>query len=272
MMTKQFGEAEVPAVGFGTYRLTGRECRAAVADALALGYRHIDTARAYENEQEVGRAIRESELDRDEVFVTTKIPMAVLEPTRLKRTVEGSLSELGINHVDLLLIHWPSDDVPLEASLDAMMELQRGGKTRFIGVSNFTPSLFQQAIRHAPVICNQVEYHPYLGQRELLALCEVHGKMLTAYRSFANGNVHDDEVLREVGDRYHKSPAQVVLRWQIQHDPVVVIPKAASADHRKSNLNVFDFELTREEFRAIEDLDRGHRMVAPSWGPDWEAR
>lgn len=270
MFAKKFGDANVPAIGFGTFRMHGDTCRAAVADALVVGYRHIDTARAYKNEADVGQAIAESDIDRDDLFVTTKVPMDDLEPSRLMRTAEASLKDLRLDRVDLLLIHWPSPTVPLEASLDAMMDLQRRGLTRFIGVSNFTPSRFRQAIAHAPVIGNQVEYHPYLGQQSLLAICEENGLMLTAYRSFANGEVHHDPVLIEIGERYHKSPAQVVLRWQIQQDPVVVIPKAASDDNRANNFAIFDFELTREEVRAVDNLNRAERMVNPAWAPAWE--
>jgi 2,5-diketo-D-gluconate reductase B len=270
MLQKTFRQATVPALGLGTFRMRGDTCRAAVADALAVGYRHIDTARAYRNEADVGRAIAESGVDRDDVFLTTKIPMDSLEPGRLTRAAEASLEELGQSYVDLLLIHWPSSEVPLEASLDAMMDLQRRGLTRHIGVSNFTPTLFERALALAPVICNQVEYHPYLSQRSLLRMCAEQGLMLTAYRSFANGEVHRDAVLREVGARYGKSAAQVTLRWQIQKEPVVVIPKAASAENRRANLDVFDFELTAEDVATIDEIDREERFVDPHWAPEWE--
>jgi 2,5-diketo-D-gluconate reductase B len=270
MFEKTFREARVPALGFGTFRMHGDTCRTAVADALAIGYRHIDTAVMYDNGVEVGRAIAESGVDRDKIWLTTKIPIADLEPTLFKRASEAALEELGQDYVDLLLIHWPSPYVPLEATLDAAMDVQRRGLTRFIGVSNFPPTLYKRAISLAPILGTQVEQHPYLAQKTLLSMCVQHGLMLTAYRSFADGEVHRDPVLLDIGARHGKSPAQVTLRWQLQQTPLVVIPKAASAENRAANFDVFDFELSDDEMAAIGELNANKRFVNPQWAPDWE--
>ncbi len=270
MIYKTFQNSRVPALGFGTWQVQDSSCREAVADALAIGYRHIDTAQAYENEEAVGQAIAESGIDRDELFVTTKIAVHNLPPPRVRMSSEESLSKLGLDHVDLLLIHWPTEDMHLEAILDVMMELQREGKVRHIGVSNFPVALLQQAIDHAPIFCDQVEYHAYLGQGPLLETCSEHDIMLTAYSPIAKGKLIDDEVLKEIGDRYHKSTVQVALRWLLQQDQVTTIPKAASPKHRRANFDVFDFELTGGEMEAISALERGHRILDPAFAPEWD--
>lgn len=271
MMNKTFQDVHVPALGFGTWQLEGPACREAVADALGIGYRHIDTAQAYGNEDEVGRAIAESDVERDEIFLTTKISVSNLRPARARTSTEESLRKLGLEYVDLLLIHWPSDEIEPEHTLDVMMELQREGKARHIGVSNFPPALLRRAIDHAPIFSNQVEYHPYLGQQPLLEMCREHDIMLTAYSPIAKGKILQDADLKEIGERYHKTPAQVALRWLLQQPQVTAIPKAASPEHRRANFDVFDFELTGEEMTSINDLDRRHRLIDPSFAPEWES-
>lgn len=270
MMNKTFQNTEVPALGFGTWQLEGRACRDAVADALAMGYRHIDTAQAYGNEEEVGQAIEHAGIPREELFVTTKIAVSNLAPARARAASEESLRQLRLDHVDLLLIHWPSEEVAPEPTLDVMMELQREGKVRHIGVSNFPVALLQRAIEHAPIFCDQVEYHPYLSQAPLIEECRRHDIMLTAYSPIAKGKIIDDEVLRDIGARYHKSTVQVALRWLLQQDVVTAIPKASSSKHRRANFDVFDFELTAEEMDAVSELERGHRLLDPAFAPDWD--
>lgn len=271
MINKTFQNVRVPALGFGTWQLEGMACRDAVADALEIGYRHIDTAQAYGNEEEVGRAIADSGIERDEIFLTTKISVSNLAPPRARTSTEESLKRLGLEYVDLLLIHWPTDEVEPERTLDVMMETQREGMTRQIGVSNFPPALLRRAIDHAPIFANQVEYHPYLGQTPLLDMCREHDIMLTAYSPIAKGKILKDADLREIGERYHKTPAQVALRWLLQQPQVTAIPKAASHEHRRANFDIFDFELTGEEMETISDLDRRHRLINPSFAPEWES-
>lgn len=259
----------VPALGFGTYRITGEDCRTAVEDALSIGYRHIDTAQSYDNEEEVGKAIRHSAVDRDEVFLTTKIGVDNLEAASARSSTEESLRKLDVEYVDLLLIHWPSDRVPVEETLDVMLEFQDDGKARHIGVSNFPPDLVERARAKAAIFSNQVEYHPFLAQDELVEQARSKDYLLTAYSPIARGRVRDDETLQRIAAKYAKSPAQVALRWLIQQKNVAAIPKAASSDHRQQNFDIFDFELTGEEMKTISSLGRGERIVDPSWGPAW---
>lgn len=249
----------VPALGFGTWRLSGEACREAVEDALSIGYRHIDTAQMYGNEAEVGAAIQAAGVDRREVFLTTKIWPDNLAAEDVRRTSEESLRRLKTDYVDLLLIHWPNERVPLEETLDAMMELQREGKTHHIGVSNFSPDLFRQAVAHAPIFCNQVEYNPFVPQQALLELARLEDALLTAYRPLARGEVLSEPTLREIGARHGKNPAQVALRWLLQQENVAAIPKAARPEHRRSNFDIFDFELSEDEMRRISSIGQRER-------------
>ena len=260
---------DVPALGLGTWQLNGKACIRAVERALEIGYRHVDTAQAYENEKEVGRALVQSAIDRADLFLTTKVWRENLAPNRVRPSTERSLKDLGVDYVDLLLIHWPADDVPASETLGVMRTLQREGKVRYLGVSNFTPSLVEEALEAAPLFCNQVEYHPFLSQDELLALARRHGMLLTAYSPLARGNVLEDETLRHIGEGHGKSPAQVALRWLVQQRGVAAIPKAADEDHLQSNFDIFDFELSGGEMDRIAGLARGERITSPAFAPTW---
>ncbi|MBA2441220.1 MAG: aldo/keto reductase [Rubrobacter sp.] len=246
----------VPSLGLGTWRMSGRQCEAAVEKALALGYRHIDTARMYGNETEVGRAIRSSGVDRGEIFLTTKLWTDDFTAERVPRATRESLEELSTDYVDLLLMHWPSSSVPLGETLGAMNELQQQGKVRHVGVSNFSPALVEEAAEHATVFCNQVEYHPHSPRAELLEQAREMDYLLTAYSPVAKGRLLDDATLREVAESRGKSAAQVALRWLVQQEKVAAIPKASSEDHLESNLDVFDFTLTDDEVRRISEAAR----------------
>lgn len=260
----------VPSLGLGTWQLRGATCREAVEHALDLGYRHLDTAQMYQNEAAVGEGLANAPVDRADVFVTTKVWRDSLAPTEVRRAAEASLRHLRTEYVDLLLIHWPNPRVPLEQTLEAMLALQEEGKTRHVGVSNFPPSLVQQALDHTSIFCNQVEYHPYLSQLKLLRLAQQHDVMLTAYSPIAKAKVLDDPVLQEIAEMHGKTPIQVTLRWLIQQKPVTAIPRSANADHRAANFAIFDFVLSDDEMRRIADLDRGQRLVDPAAGPAWE--
>lgn len=260
---------DVPALGLGTWRLEGKVCIKVIERALEVGYRHIDTAQAYENEKEVGRALNQSSIDRDDLFLTTKVQRDRLTPDQVRESTQQSLKRLGVDYVDLLLVHWPSDDVPVEQTLQAMRKLQEEGKVRYIGVSNFTPSLLEEALEAVPLFCNQVEYHPFLSQDELLAVMRRHGMLLTAYSPIARGKVLDDETLQQISEAHGKSPVQVALRWLIQQDGVAAIPKAADEDHLESNFDIFDFELSGEEMDRIFGLARGERLISPEHAPEW---
>lgn len=263
------GEA-VPALGFGTWQLQGQEAYDAVRHALELGHRHIDTAQMYENEEHVGRAIADSEIDRDEIFLTTKVPPGKAEPEQLKRSHDGSLEKLRTDRVDLLLLHWPNPQVPLADTLEAMRQLQDAEKTRHIGVSNFTPSLVDEALSHAEILCNQVEYHPFLDQSHLLEQARRRDLVLTAYSPLAKGKVIGNGTLEEIGAEHGKTPAQVAIRWLLQQENVATIPRSSSAEHREENHDVLDFELSQEEMDRISGLARGERLIDPPFAPDWE--
>ena len=261
----------LPRLGFGTWQITGPDCAEAVRHALEIGYRHIDTARAYENEREVGRGIAGSGVPREEIFVTTKVPHTRLRPDQVRASAEASLRDLGLDQVDLLLAHWPDPDVPLEDTLGAFTRLQEEGLTRLIGVSNFPPGLFARALELAPVATNQVEYHPFLGQERLLEVAEAHDVFLTAYSPLAHGRVVEEPVLQEIGAAHGKSAGQVALRWLLDQPRVAAVPKAAGAARRAENLDVLDFELAPEERARIQALPKDRREIDPPWAPDWNA-
>jgi 2,5-diketo-D-gluconate reductase B len=249
-------EEKVPSLGLGTWRLNGSECARVVERALALGYRHIDTAQIYGNEGEVGQGIRSSGVDREEVFLVTKVWTRNFSHERTIESTRESLRNLGTDYVDLLLMHWPNPSVPLEETMGAMMDLRDEGSVRYVGVSNFPRSMVEEAAQHATIFCNQVEYHPHKAQDGLLAQAKEMDYLLTAYSPIAKGAVLNDRTLLEIGEVYSKMSAQVALRWLIQQEKVAAIPKATSEDHLKSNLDVFDFQLSDEEMERISGLRR----------------
>lgn len=249
----------VPPVGLGTYRTGGYECFNAVREALEFGYRHVDTAMAYENEAAVGRAIEVSTVDRDDIFVTTKIKgyPEFLDRERLIETVEGMLQRLGMDRIDLVLVHWWHPDGDMEEVFGALSGLVEAGKIDHIGVSNFSIEQLQQAIdaSEVPIATNQVQYNPYFHQDELLSFCRENDVLLTAYSPLAEGLAVEDETLSQIGERYGKSAAQVAIRWLVQQDGVITIPKTVKPDRIRDNLDVFDFELTDAEMGRIHDLE-----------------
>jgi len=244
---------DVPALGLGTWRLTGEDCRRAVETALDLGYRHLDTAQAYGNERTVGDAIAASDVDREDVFLTTKLVNGNRGYDDVRRSTEESLAKLGSSYVDLLLIHNPFQREPVEETLRAMDELVDEGTVRHIGVSNFDLDRLHAAREAADheLLTDQVQFNPYWDQSSLLDYCGIHDLLLTAYSPLGHGGVLDDPVLAAVGERYGKSPAQVAIRWCLQHPNVAVIPKATSREHIAANRAVLDFELTDAEMERI---------------------
>lgn len=262
-------DEKIPALGFGTWQLKGQDCVEGVKTALELGYRHIDTAQAYGNEDKVGQGIQESDVDREDIWLTTKVWRDNLNRKDLKQSVEESLERLQTDHVDLLLIHWPFEEIDLEAVLAEMDELVEEGKARNIGISNFTPEQMERAqqLSEHELLTNQVEYHPFLEQDEIKEKCGEQNMMLTAYSPIARGDVIGNETLQEIGENYGKSEVQVALRWLIQQDNVAAIPKATSRDHIQQNLEIFDFELSEEEMETISELAREDRKVDPDFGP-----
>ena len=267
MMYANIQGEEVPVIGMGTYGLHGDECTHAVEHALSIGYRHVDTAEGYENEEAVGKGLAASDVPREDVFLTTKLWIGGATGEDIHRKTEACLQRLQTEYLNLLLIHWPTPDMDLPTVLEAMVKLHDEGKIRHIGVSNFTPELMEDALEHAPLFCNQVEYHPYLSQDDLIAYMRKHDLMLTAYSPVAKGKAVRDKTLIEIGRRYEKSAAQIAIRWLVQQENVTTIPKAASPEHRQANLEIFDFALSEDEMETIASLARDERTVDPEWAP-----
>jgi len=257
----------MPAVGYGTMLYPEPERAVGlIAHAIEYGYRHIDTARKYGSEQWVGEAIRGSGVARDQLWVTTKVTEENAEADDFARSVETSLETLGLDYVDLLLIHWPQPRVPLEETLGALAKAKREGLARAIGVSNFTVALLDEAVAKCPepIVANQIEYHVYLRQDKLLAACARHEVIVTCYAPIARGQVLDDPVLAEIAAPYGKSAAQVALRWLVQQPQVAVVPRALEPIEIEEDIDLFDFELTDEEMARIGALrERNLRMVDP---------
>jgi 2,5-diketo-D-gluconate reductase B len=246
---------QIPKVGLGTWENTGPDCSETVEAALEAGYRHIDTAQAYDNERAVSEGIARADISREDIFLTTKVWRSNLRYEDIIDSVHESLDKLSVDYVDLLLIHWPHPRVPLAETLEALLDLYDEGVVEGIGVSNFTQSQLKKAreISEIPIAANQVLYHPYKDQSELQHYCAGNEIALTAYSPLARGDVLSEEMLERIGRRYEKSAAQVALRWLIQQEGVVAIPKTSSRSHLEQNLDVFDFTLTDEEMAQIAD-------------------
>ena len=272
-MTSAAATGNIPLIGLGTYQLTGNTATEIVKHALRLGYRHIDTAQAYDNEAAVGHGILASGLPRAHVFVTTKVWPDRFSRPKLIQSVDDSLQKLGIDYIDLLLLHWPNPDVPLPETLEALMTVQNAGKTRFIGLSNFTIDLMQQAVKicgQGKLITNQIEYHPYLNQDRVIQAAHDLDMMVTAYRPIAKGRIFQDETLSQIAQQHNKNAAQVTLRWLIQQG-IVAIPRSANPEHVSQNFDIFDFELSADEMAAISKLRGDRRLVSPEGlSPDWD--
>jgi diketogulonate reductase-like aldo/keto reductase len=273
MIDRHHHNDTLPALGFGTWQLRGDECRRAVNLALETGYRHIDTARMYGNEKAIGDSITASGVNRDDLFLTTKVWRDNLRRQQVVDALNQSLDDLQTDYVNLTLIHWPNGDVPLEETLEALNELRREGKTRHIGVSNFSAALMRGAreISEAPIFCNQVEFHPYLGEKPIREACIAEDILLTAYSPIARGRVLQDSILQEIAGTHGKSPVQITLRWILQLGGTLAIPKAATPEHIRANFDLFDFELADVEMERINALDRNERFIDPDFAPDWTA-
>lgn len=271
MQYKNIQGLDVPEIGLGTYKLHDRECEQTVRTALDIGYRHIDTAQMYKNEREIGRALSVSNVPREDIFLSTKIWHTNLDADDVLQSTEESLRQLDTPYVDLLMIHWPNDQYNLRSTIESMLVLRDQGKAMNIGVSNFPLPLLKKAndeIR-APIFCDQVEFHPFIDQLDLLDYAIENDIMLTAYAPLAQGKVVQNKELQEIAEKYGKSPAQISLRWLIEQENVVAIPKASSEGHLKENFEVFDFFLEDEDFERIDQLEKSTRLVNPSFAPNW---
>jgi diketogulonate reductase-like aldo/keto reductase len=266
--------ASIPLIGLGTWELRGQVCTRVVEQALRLGYRHVDTAEMYDNEREVGEGLRASGVKRDEVFVTTKIWPSHFAPRELERAARDCLLRLRLSEVDLLLLHWPNPQIPLAETLGALDKVKRDGLARHIGVSNFTVALIEEAVRltSEPLVCNQIECHPFLDQSKVIAACRRQQLAVVAYSPIARGRARDNEVLARIGAAHGKSAAQISLRFLVQQG-IAVIPRTNKVDRLGENAAIFDFTLSKEEMAEIAALAHpGGRVVdfAFSGRPQWD--
>lgn len=267
--------AEMPVVGYGTMAYPEPErAPELVAHAIGSGYRHIDTARKYGSEKWVGEGIRASGVPREDLWVTTKVTEEHARADDFARSVDTSLETLGLDYVDLLLIHWPQPRVPLEETLGALANARRQGLARHIGVSNFTVALVDEAVAKCPepLVVNQIEYHAYLRQDKVLAACARHGMIVTCHVPLARGRLLDDPVIIAVASAHDKTPAQVALRWLVQQPQIAVVPRALEFGEIEEDIDLFDFELSPEEMDLIGSLrDRNIRVVDPAERrPAWD--
>lgn len=267
--------SDIPVLGFGTWELTGDEASRMVELALDVGYRHLDTAQAYLNEDRVGGGLRASGVPRNEVWVTTKVWPDNYAPATFRSSVRSSLDRLGLDFVDLLLLHWPKfQGTTLEATVGLLNEAKEQGWTKHIGVSNFPTDLLDRAweATDAPLVVNQVEYHPFLAQDAVLAAVRRRRMALTAYSPIAQGQVEESGTLRRIADEHGKTPEQVSLRWLVQQEGVTAIPRTSDPDHCRENFEIFDFRLSDEEMERIAGLARPDgRIIDPDdLAPDWD--
>ncbi|WP_201577371.1 aldo/keto reductase [Psychrobacter okhotskensis] len=270
------GQANIPVLGLGTWQSTGQDCIDVVSQGLKMGYEHIDTAQAYGNEFEVGQGIKQSGVARDKFFLTTKIfpDDMKFEPEKLMAAAKRSLENLDTDYVDLLLLHWPDDRVPLSETIPALCELQKQGLTRHIGVSNFNIANIIEAKKYAdvPIVVNQVEFHPFIKQKTLQTFLNNHHILLEAYSPLARGDVFDSEVIKEIADKHNITPAQVSLAWILSDKHRVAIPKTSNPDHLQGNLDAMKVHLSAEELEKIGKLasSDGRKIEHPDYSPEWD--
>jgi diketogulonate reductase-like aldo/keto reductase len=274
MQVVEANGARIPLLGLGTWDLRGRACSRIVEQALRLGYRHIDTAEMYDNEREVGEGLRTAGVPRNEVFVVTKVWPSHFAPRELLRAAKESLTKLRLSEVDLLLLHWPNPRIALSETLGALCKAKEAGLARHIGVSNFTVALIEEATRLSgePLVCDQVELHPFIDQSKVRAACAAHGMAVVAYCPIARGNAKNSEVLARIGEKHGKSAAQVSLRFLVQQQ-IVVIPRTSKLERLSENAAIFDFELTADEMSEIDALSHGDGRIvdyAFSGTPKWD--
>jgi 2,5-diketo-D-gluconate reductase B len=252
----------IPLIGLGTWDLRGRACAQTVEQAIKLGYRHVDTAAMYRNEDAVGDGLRASGIARDEIFVTTKVWSSDLRARDFERSARDSIASLRLPSVDLLLIHWPNSSVPLKETVGALCKMKREGVARHVGVSNFTPALIEEAVKHAtePLVNNQIECHPYFDQTKTIAASRKRGISVTAYSPIARGRVKGDALLARIGKAHGKTAAQVCLRYLVQQE-LIVIPKTSRTERLKENFEIFDFALTPAQMKEIAALASPHGNI-----------
>lgn len=266
------GDVQIPAIGLGTWQLHGDELAASVAAAADAGYRHFDTAPRYENETELGSALRATGLARDSFVVTTKVWHTDLRADALRRSAESSVARLGLGPVDLVLVHWPNPDVPLAETIAALCRIKRDGLARNVGVSNFSRSRLEAAIALAdePLVANQCEYHPRLDQSDLIAACRRLGVAFIGYAPLGSGSLLDDPLLQGLAASYGRTPAQIVMRWHYQQG-TAAIARSANPGRVAQNIDIAGFSLDSHDMAQISGLSRPDgRLFNPAWVEHWE--
>lgn len=270
------GDANIPVLGLGTWQSTGQDCIEVVSQALQMGYEHIDTAQAYDNEVQVGKGIKQSGVARDKFFLTTKIFPDDLkfQPEKLKQAAQRSLENLDTDYVDLLLLHWPDERVPLAETMPALCELQKQGLTRHIGVSNFTIDWLLAAQKYAdvPIAVNQVEFHPFIKQHTLQCFMNNHHIPLEAYSPLARGDVFDNDIIKQIAEKHNITPAQVSLAWILSDKQRIAIPKTSNPDHLQGNLDAAKVSLDQQDIEQINSLAKssGRKVEHPDYTPEWD--
>jgi 2,5-diketo-D-gluconate reductase B len=262
----------LPQLGLGTFRMQGDACRAAVESGLALGYRHLDTAEMYGNEDAIGAAIAASRVARKNLHVTTKVWHENLAPEAIRRAFDTSLNKLKLDSVDLYLVHWPAKNMNLPAMFETLLKLKEEGRTRAIGVANFNLALLKTVVEEigAPIACNQVEYHVMLDQSKLMKYLAARSIPLVAYCPLAQGRAASDPTLAAIGRKHNASAAQVALKWLLDQDGVAAIPKASRPDSQKANLDALKLSLDDADRKAIAALPKDQRFVNPGFAPVWD--
>lgn len=266
-------ESKIPALGLGTFQLKDDEALEIVKKALEFDYRHIDTAQIYENENEVGKAIEQSEVPRDDIFLTTKVWHTKLSKVDFLPSVHDSLEKLKTDYVDLLLIHWPPAELEqLNEAMECLVQAREEGLAKHIGVSNFTKKFLWQAIKDNPgIITNQIEYHPFINQDPILSDMEKYKISLTAYSPLAQGAIVKNVVVQAIAEKFDKTPAQIVLRWMMQQENVMAIPRTSKVERLKENMDVFDFELDKNAMDRLNALKvSNQRIINPPFAPIWD--
>ncbi|ACT59662.1 aldo/keto reductase [Hirschia baltica] len=272
LTTTHFG-VDLPRIGLGTRGLSGITCNSEVREALKLGYRYIETAQIYNNERQIGAAIKDSGVKRDELFVSTKVWINDYRPYDLLWSVRESLDRLRLDHVDMLILHWPNEKYSLHRTIDAMNEAKELGLTNHLGVANFTASQFQAVSEYSesPILCNEIEYHPLINQSRVIDATHKTGAAVVAYGPTADGEALNHYEITRIALDHGKSKSQIIMRWMMQQEGIIALPRATRRSSLAECIDVFDFELSAEEMSMIDKLRANNRrLFDPTFAPQWD--
>lgn len=253
----------MPILGLGTWQMDGEQCRSAVTEAVSMGYHHVDTALMYGNQKEVARGIADSDVDRSNIFITSKIWRDRLDRDGVYEQADTILEELDTDYVDLLLIHWPNRNFSIHETLAALTELQEAEKTRAIGVSNFTREHLEEAMTlYGNIAVNQIEYHPSFSQEDMREFCQTHGVTLTAYSPLGRGDDLRIRHVQEIAEKHGKPPEQVIISWLLKKG-IAVIPRTANPEHLRNNLDALEWDIPEEDAASMDSIEQKDRMLNP---------